>query len=214
MGCLEGKGHQVCKGGRIQEGEWELSILQSSLGALQETPAKGPCEARTVSTNTPQGANPSCTPGCADAGRHSNDTRREYRLDAKRSHFPECNSSAPFPVPHLEVIKGVGPNLVSHSPSSENVLMLIAKDPNYCQREQNPTLSVQSFLASLCCLFFFSKSMSFLNYITAKKHLKNSGTALLFYQTFSPLVFPHNCCHPLACQRDVGRILSARQLSR
>jgi len=37
---------------------------------------------------------------------------------------------------------------------------------------------------------------------------------LLFYQTFSPLVFPLNCCHPLACQRNVRRILSLWQLSR
>lgn len=77
--------------------------------------------------------------------------------------------------------------------------MLIGWDPNCCQREQNPALSIQSFLAS-SFFFFFFKSMSSLNYITAKKHLKNSGMALLFYPTFSPLVFPHNCCHPLAAK--------------
>lgn len=30
----------------------------------------------------------------------------------------------------------------------------------------------------------------------------------------SPLAFPHNGCHPLACQGDERRILAARQLSR
>lgn len=40
-------------------------------------------------------------------------------------------------------------------------------------------------------------------------HKITSEMALPFYQTFSPLVCPRNCCRPLSCQRDVARISSA-----
>lgn len=186
--------------------------------ALQEAPARG-------QDSVPKGcANPSCIPACPGAGQHSNSMHREYCLDADHRHFPGADSSAHFLFPaqphgHLDAAKGPT-NPVSHSPHRENLRQVHREGPklSLLAAESSPKCSkfpsagggvLPSFFFLLLC-----KSTSFYNYVTAKKHLKNLGLVLLFYQTFSPLVFPHNCCHPLACQSSVRWILSVWQLSR